>query len=183
MLFSNLGHAANHVIIILIAWIWVWVAYNYLIRPHFANPLLNDPLTRFAIDLPDSMKCYVKDVSRRAENNDCTKENLDGWSLGHLAIYYTIGLYVPDAHAMVLAVSMGCEVWEYYAGWRARWLLDPLTNVLGYQLGVWHARHWQPAFPIAVPTNAAATVMLVAALLVSLHINNPNMVKKKMEST
>lgn len=162
--------------IILLLWVFIWMLYNQLIRSRYNNPLLDDPLTRFTLELPAALKCYVKDVSSRPENNDCSKENLDGWSLGHLAIYYTIGLFVRDIHFVILAISIICEVWEYAVGWRARWFLDPIVNIIGYHLGVMHGKALNLKFPIGVSSDWRVTISILLVLLVVLHVNNPKMI-------
>lgn len=146
--------------------------YNFVIRPHYKNPLMDDPLTRFSLKLPASMKCYIKEVSRRPENNVCDKENLDGWSIGHFAIYFTIGLFVPGAYIWVFLISVLCEVWEWHQGWRARWFLDPIVNMLGYVAGTMVG----PAkFPVG-PYGPGATIALSLVLALFVNINKPDLV-------
>lgn len=163
----------NIILIILIFWTLLWAGYNFIIRPHYDNPLLDDPLTRYSIDLPPSLKCYIKEVSSRPENNVCDKENLDGWSLGHFAIYFTIGLFVPNAYFWVFLISVICEVWEYIKGWRARWFLDPIVNLLGYTAGTLVG---PVRFPIAISESLVGTFGLGAFLYILLNLNKPDLV-------
>ena len=164
--------------VLLIIWVIVWMLYNVSIRPMYPNPLLDDPLTTFKISLPDCTKCYIKEVSTNPDNNDCTKEDIDGWTLGHIAIYYTIGLFVPNIHFEVFIISMLCEIWEYRCGWRARWIVDPITNLLGYQLGVWHAQHCKPKFPLNLPQTNKTLVILLFLFAIFLHMNSPSVLCK-----
>jgi len=164
--------------VLLIIWVIIWMIYNVSIRPMYPNPLLDDPLTTFKILLPDCTKCYIKEVSTNPDNNDCTKEDIDGWTLGHIAIYYTIGLFVPNIHFEVFIISIMCEIWEYRCGWRARWIVDPLTNLLGYQLGVWHAKNWNPKFPITLPETNKTVFVLLIFLSIFLHMNSPSVLCK-----
>jgi hypothetical protein len=168
----------NITLIVLIMWVFVWFIYNNTLRKLYKNPLLEDPLTKFSIEVPSYMKCYIKNVSKKPENNDCSKENLDGWTLGHIAIYYTIGLFVPNAHLLMLIISYLCEFWEYFMGWRARWVLDPITNLLGYHLGTMSANVWHPKFPIDVPGDNITTILLSVFTVAILQLNHPNLVVK-----
>ena len=87
------------------------------------------------MELPENMKCWIKSVSTNPINNDCTRESIDGWSIGHIVIYLSIGLLVPHHYKTITFVSFACEAWEYVMGWRARWFLCPATNLLGYYIG------------------------------------------------
>ena len=71
-----------------------------------------------------------------------------------------------------------CEIWEYRCGWRARWIVDPLTNLLGYQLGVWHAKNWNPKFPITLPETNKTVFVLLIFLSIFLHMNSPSVLCK-----
>ena len=44
-------------------------------------------------------------------------------------------MFFPGKYAEILFISFLCEAYEYAVGWRARWLLDPVANMLGYVLG------------------------------------------------
>jgi len=175
------------ILFILIGWTAVWMYYNKYIRPKYKpNPLLNDPLTQFKIELPSQFKCYIKNVSSRKENNDCRNEDIDGWTLGHIAIYFTIGLFVHDVEWAVLFISFGCEIWEYFAGWRARWVLDPLTNFAGYMLGVMTAKQLGLKAAMASSTSLSVndigvdvhsvlkTCILLLLLAIQLHYCHPS---------
>lgn len=164
----------NLILLILIGWTLVWILYNYVVRPRYENPLLDDPLTRFRIELPHWMKCHIVSVSSREENNRCDQENLDGWSIGHFAIYFTIGMFVPNAYLLVLGVSILTELWEYVYGWRARWFLDPLVNVLGYACGTLVGQR----ATIQGLDTVKVTIGLSVLLLVIIQANHPNLVYK-----
>lgn len=125
----------NMIMLLLNSWTCLWMYYNFHIRTMFPNPLTDDPMSVYRIDLPDSCKCIVKQVSTNPINNFCETEGLDGWTVGHLLIYSSIGAFVPGHYGSIFFVSVVCEMWEYYFGWRARWFVDPITNMIGYIVG------------------------------------------------
>ena len=132
---NNLGKF-NIILSLLTFWTFVWMYYNSKIRTKYENHLIMDPISTFKIaELPSFMKCWIKEVSTNPINNDCTKESLDGWSIGHIVIYLSIGLLVPNHYKTITFFSVACEIWEYYMGWRARWFLCPATNIFGYVIG------------------------------------------------
>ena len=68
----------NILLVIFIGWTLIWILYNFVIRPRYKpNPLLDDPMTKFKIDIPDWAKCWIKSVSTNPKNNDCSKGNLN----------------------------------------------------------------------------------------------------------
>ena len=125
----------NVVICILLFWNTCWLVYNKFIRTQFKDPINGDPLSVFKIDLPKRLKGHIRNVSKSPEMNNPDDESVNGWTLGHIAIYLTLGLFVSNSYTFVILISLFNELWEYYAGWRARWFLDPVTNMFGYCLG------------------------------------------------
>jgi hypothetical protein len=168
----------NITLVVITVWVLLWFLYNAFVRSMYPNPKLDDPLTKFSIELPSFLKCNIKNVSKNPKDNDCNKENLDGWSIAHFFIYYSIGLFVPNAHLLMLIISYICESWEYFMGWRARWIADPLTNLLGYHIGTLHANSLHPKFPLDIPGTNMTTIGLSVFLLGILQLNHPNLVVK-----
>jgi hypothetical protein len=163
--------------IILIFWVFMWFLYNICIRPLCKDPFYGDPFSTHRIELPDCMKCYFKNISTDPKKNDCTNEAINGWSFGHILIYFSLGLFCPNMFTEVIIISILCEVWEYYAGWRARWLLDPITNIVGYLLGIWCANYWKPAFPVKFTNCNPYLVMVLVILIFVMQINKPALLK------
>lgn len=125
----------NIVLCILLFWNTCWLVYNKFIRTQFKDPINGDPLSVFKISLPKSLKGHIRNVSKSPEMNHPDDENIDGWTIGHIMIYLTLGLFIPNSYTFVILISLFNELWEYYAGWRSRWFLDPVTNMFGYCLG------------------------------------------------
>ena len=53
----------------------------------------------------------------------------------HIVMYIILGMFIPGKLLFVLVLSVVCEIFEYFSGWRARWILNPVANVLGYWIG------------------------------------------------
>ena len=161
----------NILLVIFIIWTLIWILYNFIIRPHYKpNPLLDDPMTKFKINVPDWAKCWIKPVSTNPKNNDCSKENIDGWTIGHLLIYITIGIFIKNIDVLIIIVSVFCEIWEYFSGWRARWILDPITNYTGYFIG----KNISTKF--VIPTANLSTCNLLFIFLLELAFCHPKIV-------
>lgn len=83
------------------------------------------------------------------------------------------GMFLPGYWKSALFVSLLCEVFEYWAGWRARWVLDPLANLFGYLIGhliyidLHHVR-W-----IARPQT---TIVLLSITFLLFYLNRPCMI-------
>lgn len=122
-------YQANMVILVILVSCMIWWLYNRFVRPrvHFMGTVLWDP--------PRSIKCIIKDISNNPKKNNCEKINVDYWSVAHAVLYAAIGLFVPHKYALVLVLSVVCEVFEFYSGWRAKWILDPIVNMGGYIVG------------------------------------------------
>lgn len=165
---------ANAALAVLVPWTGAFVAYNRLVRPLFADPVRGDPLSRLHFfRLPAVLRCVVPLNSTRAEN-DCAAESVDGWTLAHLAIWATVGLHVKGQHLAVLLASLLFEAWEWAADWRARWVLDPLTNLAGYALGAAVARRPASPLPDAWLGSWWTTACLLAAIAALLRLNLPD---------
>jgi len=123
-------YSVNATLMVLCFWCAPWWFYNAFIRSDSFNPMGLQVLPT-----PQWLSCGIPYVSWNPAKNKCENVKLDMWSLGHLLIYFTLGLLVPDQWLAVFLISLGCEAFEYAVGWRARWLMDPLVNMAGYALG------------------------------------------------
>jgi hypothetical protein len=120
----------NLIIIILVLWCIPWIVYNQFIRKPAFNFMGN-----VLIPLPNWFTCAIPYVSPNPDKNRCEDVHFDWWTVGHLLIYFTLGLFVPKHYLLILVISILCESYEYISGWRARWLLDPISNMIGYIIG------------------------------------------------
>ena len=59
---------------------------------------------------------------------------LDGWSINHFFIYFTIGLLFPKEYFLVVILSLICEILEILGKSRGR-LSDIIINSIGYFVG------------------------------------------------
>lgn len=164
----------NSALAVLTLWTGAFVAYNRVIRPLFRDPVRGDPLSRLRLfRLPTALRCVVPLTSTRPEN-DCRDEAVDGWTLAHLAIWATVGLYVKRQYLAVLLASVLFEAWEWATDWRARWVLDPLTNVTGYALGAMIGTTQPSLLPAAWSDSWWTTVGMSGVILGLLRLNLPD---------
>lgn len=123
-------YSLNVLLLIGFAWCILWWMYNYYIRtPSF------HPLGTVLLHVPSWIQKLTPNVSTNPKKNDPKLLNIDGWSVGHVLIYASIGMFFPGKYMEILVISLLCEAYEYAVGWRARWLLDPVANMLGYVFG------------------------------------------------
>lgn len=126
----------NLAMTVLLVWVVVWCIYNGTVRRWFADPLHGDICSRWLrIELPWG-------------------EAIDGWSVNHVIIYLTLGLFVPDAYLTIAVISIVFEIFEHFAGWTGKWS-DPFVNMLGYVIGSW-LHHKMALAPVA--SHAAETL-------------------------
>ena len=160
----------NVLLVVLLLWCIPWWLYNRFIRTKEFHPMgsLKWEAT------PRWLSCAIPYVSRDAERDDCAAVKLDAWSVGHVLIYATVAMVLPGQWAAVLAISILCEAFEYAVGWRARWLMDPATNIVGYAIG--HAL-WHIDLSKTVPalSTRTATAVASAGLALALFLNRPSM--------
>lgn len=123
-------HKVNLVLLILVAWSIPWWFYNRFVRTKKFHPM-----GQWKFPTPRWMSCGIPYVSRNPKKNKCENVKLDGWSIGHVLIYATLGMVLPGYWVLVLMLSVMCEAFEYAVGWRARWIIDPLANLVGYAMG------------------------------------------------
>jgi hypothetical protein len=157
----------NIVLVILVAWCVPWIVYNQFIR----TPEFNFMGT-VVIELPMWFKCAIPYVSPNPEKNICANTNFDMWTVGHILIYFTLGLCVPRKYLLILVISILCEVYEYVAGWRARWVLDPIPIVFGYVMGSLLANHVSSSLRNTMD-NYSVTIVSLLSMFALLYFNKP----------
>lgn len=162
-------YAFNIVLLLLLFWSVLWYLYNRFLRSKEFHPMGTE-----VIHTPRWLSCAIPYVSWDPKKNKCENVKFDGWSLGHIAIYFTIGLVFPGHYGAMLALSIACEIFEYAVGWRARWLVDPIANMIGYALG--HAFFIDLSrYPI-ISESYVTSVTALIALGVILALNRPAMI-------
>jgi hypothetical protein len=161
----NAAYSINATLMILCFWCIPWWVYNAFIRSESFHPMGTQVLPT-----PNWLSCGIPYVSTNPAKNDCETVKLDAWSVGHLLIYFTLGLLVPGMWIVVFLISIACETFEYTVGWRARWLMDPLVNMVGYGLGhlfYIDLRHW------TLLKRWETALILVGSLTLLLFLNRP----------
>lgn len=158
----------NIIILVLVAWSIPWWVYNRFIRtPQF------HPMSMQVLPTPHWMSCAIPYVSHNPKKNKCENVKIDGWSVGHVLIYFTLGMVAPGYWWQMLVLSLACETFEYIAGWRARWIIDPVANMLGYALGhlfILNLRHMKWI------SNTNTTYILIVLMGILLFLNRPSMI-------
>jgi len=125
---NEIYYTLNVLFLIGCFWCIAWAIYKLLIEP--INPFMITEL----IPLPSSVSCAIPLPTTYA-GKPCESTKIDGWSVGHIAIYVSLGLLLPNLWILVLVGSIIFEIFEYYTNLNAKWILDPLTNLFGYALG------------------------------------------------
>jgi uncharacterized membrane protein len=166
-------YTVNVILAVLALWSIPWWIYNRFIRTKEYHPM-----GAIKFPTPHWMSCAIPYVSHNPKKNKCENVKFDGWSLGHVAIYFTLGLLLPGYWVEILVISIVCEAFEYVAGWRARWIIDPLANLAGYWLGhvyFVNLRKWK--WLSSYNTTVVAGVTLVFLLF----MNRPSMIPRGNE--
>lgn len=160
----------NTLVTVLCFWTVAWALYNRGIK----REGVFDPMRHTLIRAPEVLSCTFPTVNRDPSLNDCTAAHFDGWSLGHLLIYVSLGALLPHRFFTVLAVSLACEGIEYVQGWRSRWIIDPLTNLIGYALGhlVYYSSH--PRFPQVFGEDPKISLVGLVIIAIALYVNVPS---------
>jgi len=109
----------------------LWVLFHICIEPLYGNVLLFK-----IVYMPHGVKCPLEMFS--IEEKRCEDGDIDGWSAWHLIDHFIMGLLYPhlswEAYFVVFQ-SIICEVGEFIGGERARFIVDPGVNILGYLAG------------------------------------------------
>ena len=170
-------YSLNVLLFIGVVWCMLWWMYNYFIRtPSF------HPLGTIFLHVPSWIQNLTPNVSLNPKKNDPKLLNIDGWSIGHVLIYATIGLFFPGKYIEILLISFLCETYEYAVGWRARWLLDPVANMVGYIAGSIAEKHYNFNLynrlkRILMFKKIGCSFSLIAVLIIILFANQPNFMK------
>ncbi len=144
-------------------WCIVWAFYKLIIEP--INPFMFTEL----IPLPTSVSCAIP-LPTTHSGKSCESTKINGWTIGHIAIYISLGLLLPHLWSLVLLFSVSFEAFEYIVNWEAKWLLDPLINLFGYALGHiayidLHKWVWLSTFNPIIITICSAIIGLSIALI------------------
>lgn len=111
----------------------LWFVYNVTLRRMYGD-IISDKLP--VIKLGTNFKCIIK-------HGKCEAGDIDGWSFMHAIINSICGYYYPNEYGFMLALAIGTEVFEAKLGYRPRYILDPVTNMLAYAGGAYYAKSLQ----------------------------------------
>merc|ERR1711965_334170 len=109
----------------------IWVLFHLFIVPDFGNILLFK-----VVLMPQSVKCPLANLN--IAEPKCEEGDIDGWSLWHFSDHFVMGFLYPHLSCeayFVLFQSFLCELGEFVGGERARFVVDPGVNLLGYGIG------------------------------------------------
>ena len=171
---SDTLYKINILLLLLALWCVPWWIYNRFIRTKDFHPM-----GRQVLHTPRWMSCGIPYVSHNPKKNNCENVKFDGWTIGHILIYFTIGMVLPGYLVPIIALSILCEAFEYAVGWRARWIIDPLANLVGYLLGTLFYLNLRGYKFLTKSTNT--TLFLTASLLIILFLNRPSMIPRGNE--
>ena len=173
-------YSINILLLIGATWCMLWWFYNYCIRSPTCNPL-----GTILMHVPPWIQKLTPKVSSDPKKNNTKLLNIDGWSIGHFLIYTSIGLFFQGKYAEVLLISLLCETYEYMTGWRARWLLDPAVNLLGYTFGTFLETQFQfnlynKLKHVHTFQKLGCTFTFISVLVIILFMNRPKFMKYEM---
>jgi hypothetical protein len=103
-----------------------WLTYNKTLRKKHGD-LIGNKIPE--IDMPGILKCNV------LEFDQCEKSVLDGWSLCHFIVHAITGFLFPGKTFFIFIIAIMTELFEQIIGFRAKYILDPITNVVSYGIG------------------------------------------------
>ena len=173
----HLCYSFNVLLFIGVFWCMLWWLYNYFIRTSTFNPL-----GTVIMNVPSWIQDLTPHVSTNPIKNNPKLLNIDGWSIGHILIYASIGLFFPGKYVEILFISVLCELYEYLVGWRARWLLDPVVNMIGYMVGTaiedaCSFNLYNKLNNVLVFQHIGCSFSLVGILIIILFFNQPKYMK------
>lgn len=163
----------NVFLFVIFLWCIPWWVYNRFIRTKDFHPM-----GQIKFPTPRWMSCAIPVVSRNPKKNNCENVKLDGWSIGHVLIYASLGMVLPGYWVLVLVTSVLCEVFEYAVGWRARWIMDPLANLFGYGMGHLYFLDVSGVAWMHEPRLALALTFMLGGVL---YLNRPSMLPRGNE--
>jgi hypothetical protein len=105
--------------IFIILWLCT-ISFRYALQPKKNNHKF--------LQLPTGLKCLFNE-------NNCQNADFTFFTIIHIVSYIIIGYYVPDQYVIILIVSVLCEFMEYFMGFQAKFILDPIVNIVGYFIG------------------------------------------------
>lgn len=123
---------ATKIIIILILFAVVLQLYKNIFD---GNETLNKLENYRVAKLPESIACIFN-------KNDCEDQAINGWSIVRGMMYFLIGLLIPGHYLAILIISILIEVGKPYFGGKPKYIINPLTNLVGYSLGSFIRRSW-----------------------------------------
>jgi len=108
-----------------------WCVYNTFFRPEDPNKphLMGYELFEY----PKKIQKFLPIIAKRFKNIIYDKY-FDMWSLVHFIIYFVAGLLIPNENLFVIFLSISCEIFEYFAGYRCK-MSDIFINFAGYIFG------------------------------------------------
>lgn len=109
-----------------------WFLYNGFIRPK--DPNQSHLMGHCVLDIPKSSKKFFPIMAKRFKYVFSFEDCLDMWSLSHFLLYFVSGLFIPGEYIFVVILSISCEIFEFFGGYRAK-LSDIFVNLFGYWVG------------------------------------------------
>ena len=151
-----------------------WFLYNkYIVSLYECD---EHPLAKTLVDFPTWFKCDLVPATKHSDIDQvkCSKVVVDGWTLMHILLYFTIGVFIPGHWQVALLVSILFEYYEYISGWKAKWIIDPVANMTGYLLGTYFAinHNFKKYF-----TSPCMTITCTLFLSLILALNRPHLMQ------
>jgi len=153
-----------------------WFGYNKYFRP--SDPSKKHLMSGCVFNIPKKIQPFCLIHAKRFSKIQQEK-CLDKWSIGHIFIYFISGLFFPKRYLFVLLISIFCEIFEYYAGFRGR-ISDLFVNLFGYIIGsLFHNyffKNYREKF-CKIKNRFLFCIPILIILLILLYVNrNPNWV-------
>jgi len=149
-----------------------WYVYNKEIRTDDFHPV-----GQYKFYTPKWMSCAIPYVSNNPEKDNCENVKIDGWSVLHFLVFLVGGMVLPRRYITVIILSILCEIYEYHAGWRARFIIDPVINLLGYFIGC-HLCYIDLS-GYAFLYSLRTTIILSVCIVAIYYCNRPCMIGKE----
>lgn len=109
--------------IFIFAWLGT-IMFRYVYLSYYPR----DKVSANMIVLPYGLRCLYGEAG-------CETANFCFFSIIHIVAYILIGYFVPDQYIIILVISILCEFFEFYVGFQAKFVLDPIINLFGYFIG------------------------------------------------
>ena len=123
--------------------------------------LFKDPNPNKKYSFGECLIDYIYQMPIINRNRELDYEKcLDGWSINHFFIYFTVGLLFPREYLLVVFLSVLCEIMEIIGRSRGR-LSDIIINFSGYLLGSYLTNH----MGLKVQIQDDCLVMLLPSIL------------------